>query len=66
MNQIKSSTFVMLAGKVLPPYIVFKAEHMWDSWCNGGPKMLDTTDQSLVSLIIHVFLTFSKKLYFHI
>ncbi len=41
MNQTKSSTSVMFAGTaavyVLAPYIVFKAEHMWDSWCNGGP-----------------------------
>ena len=22
--------------KVLAAYIVLKAEHMWDSWCNGG------------------------------
>ena len=25
-------------GKVLPSYIVFEVEHIWDSWCNGGPK----------------------------
>ena len=40
-NQTKSSTSVLFAGtatgKVLPLYIVFKAE---DSWWNGGPKNL--------------------------
>ena len=25
-------------GKVLAPHIVFKAEHICDSWCNGGPQ----------------------------
>jgi len=25
-------------GEFLPPYILFKAEHLYDSWCENGPK----------------------------
>ena len=25
------------AGRVLPPYIVYKAEHLWSTWTEGGP-----------------------------
>ncbi|KAJ8916979.1 hypothetical protein NQ315_008379 [Exocentrus adspersus] len=36
----KSSTSVMLAvagnGKLLPPYIVYKAKHMYEGWTEGG------------------------------
>jgi len=42
MNQSKASISVMFcgnaAGKVLPPYVVYKAEHLWERWCMGGPK----------------------------
>lgn len=41
MNSSKSSTSVMFAasgdGKILPPYVVYKAQHMYDSWSVGGP-----------------------------
>jgi len=43
-NSTKTSTTVRFCrnatGSVfLPPYVVFKAEHLWDSWCvNGAPK----------------------------
>ena len=44
MNQTKRSISIMFTGtatgKVLAPYIVFKVESMWGSWCNGGPKDL--------------------------
>ena len=25
-------------GEVLPPYVVYRAENMWDTWVSGGPK----------------------------
>jgi hypothetical protein len=25
-------------GRVLPPYIVYKSEELWDTWCTGGPE----------------------------
>lgn len=41
-NFSKSSTSVMFcgnaAGELLPPYVVFRAEHLWSTWCEGGPK----------------------------
>ena len=41
MNQSKSSTSVMYAsaadGTVLPPYIAYRATHMYDTWTEGGP-----------------------------
>lgn len=42
MNSSKASTSVMFAasadGKILPPYVVYKAVHLYDSWREGGPK----------------------------
>lgn len=42
MSSSKSSTSVMFAasgdGKLLPPYTVYKAVHLYDSWREGGPK----------------------------
>lgn len=41
-DSTKSSTSVMFCGSasgtVLPPYVVYKAEHLWDRWMEGGPK----------------------------
>ncbi|XP_055643403.1 uncharacterized protein LOC129779755 [Toxorhynchites rutilus septentrionalis] len=41
-NFIKSATSVMFCGsatgELLPPYVVFKAEHLWDSWTLNGPR----------------------------
>ena len=41
MNYSKSSTSIMFAGTasgtMLPPYTVYKAEHIWDTWVIGGP-----------------------------
>lgn len=41
-DSTKSSVSVMFCGSasghILPPYVVYKAEHMWDSWMEGGPK----------------------------
>lgn len=42
INSSKASTSVMFAatgeGKILPPYVVYKAQHLYDSWREGGPK----------------------------
>lgn len=42
MNSTKSSTSLMLAGTasgfVLPVYIVYKSEHLWSTWTEGGPS----------------------------
>lgn len=41
-NSSKSSTSIMFAvtgdGEVLPPYVVYKAEHLYESWTVGGVK----------------------------
>lgn len=41
MNSSKSSTSVMFAaagnGVILPPYIVYRAQHLYQSWTEGGP-----------------------------
>ena len=42
MNSIKTSTSVMFcstsASLLLPPYIVYKAEHLWNTWTIRGPQ----------------------------
>lgn len=42
MNQTKSSTSVMFAaaadGTLLPPYVIYKAAHLYDTWIVGGPS----------------------------
>ena len=42
MNSSKSSTSLMCAGtadgQLLSPYIVYKSEHLWDTWTERGPK----------------------------
>lgn len=41
MNSTKCSISVMFAaagnGTILPPYVVYKAQHIYDSWRVGGP-----------------------------
>lgn len=41
MNSTKSSISIMFAGTaagdVFPPYVVYKAERLYDQWCIGGP-----------------------------
>nr|XP_029716147.1 uncharacterized protein LOC115259576 [Aedes albopictus] len=41
-NFSKSATSVMFcgnaAGDLIPPYIVYKSECLWDSWTENGPK----------------------------
>ncbi|XP_047132683.1 uncharacterized protein LOC124811343 [Hydra vulgaris] len=41
MNSTKASVSVMFAaagdGTILSPYVVYKAQHMYDSWRVGGP-----------------------------
>lgn len=42
VNFSKSATSIMMCGSadgtLLPPYIVYKSECMWDTWCQNGPK----------------------------
>lgn len=42
VNYSKSSVSIMMCisatGEALPPYVVYKATNMWDSWREGGPK----------------------------
>lgn len=42
MNSTKSCTSIMMcgnaAGEMLSPYVVYKAEHLWDTWTEGGPE----------------------------
>jgi hypothetical protein len=42
IHSSKSAVSVMFAGsatgKLLPPYVVYKSEHLWDSWTEGGPE----------------------------
>ncbi|KAK4315437.1 hypothetical protein Pmani_013354 [Petrolisthes manimaculis] len=42
MNSTKSSISIMFActasGKLLPPYVVYKAKHIYDAWTEGGPS----------------------------
>lgn len=41
MDSTKASTSVMFSasgdGNILPPYVVYKAQHLYDSWREGGP-----------------------------
>lgn len=41
-NTTKTSVSVMFAGsasgELMPPYVVYKAEHLWDTWTLYGPK----------------------------
>ena len=42
IDSAKSSTSVMFAGSgggiLLPPFIVYKSEHIYDTWMSNGPK----------------------------
>ncbi|KAF2888284.1 hypothetical protein ILUMI_17888, partial [Ignelater luminosus] len=42
MNASKSSMSVMFTAvgdeSILPPYVVYKAEHLYSTWTTGGPK----------------------------
>ena len=42
INSAKSSVSLLVCGSasgdLLPPYIVYKAESMWSTWTEGGPK----------------------------
>ncbi|XP_012553005.2 uncharacterized protein LOC105842971 [Bombyx mori] len=42
LNQSKSSISIMMAGTaagvLLPPYVIYKASNVYDSWTTGGPK----------------------------
>lgn len=40
-NSTKAAVSIMVcanaAGEVLPPYVNYQAEKMWDTWTEGGP-----------------------------
>lgn len=42
IDHSKSSTSVMFSGSasgvLLPPYVCYRAEHLYDTWTEGGPK----------------------------
>ena len=42
MNATKSATSIMFAGtasgELLVPYVVYKAESLWETWREGGPR----------------------------
>ncbi|XP_028042420.1 uncharacterized protein LOC114252110 [Bombyx mandarina] len=42
MNHTKVSTSIMMAaaanGTLLPPFVVYKAQHVYDTWRQNGPK----------------------------
>lgn len=42
LNSTKSSTSVMFcgnaAGTTIPPYVIYKAEHLWSTWTENGPQ----------------------------
>ena len=42
LNTSKASTSIMYCGNAMgelsPPYVVYKAEHLWSTWTEGGPS----------------------------
>ena len=42
MNHSKSMTTIMTCGSasgvLLPPYVIYKSEHLWDTWTEHGPN----------------------------
>lgn len=42
VNHTKSATSIMICGSadgvLLPPYIIYKSDCLWDIWCKNGPK----------------------------
>lgn len=42
MNSTKTCTSIMMCGnavgEMLPPYVVYKSEHLWSTWTEGGPE----------------------------
>ena len=41
-NFSKGATSIMFSGTasgdLLPPYVVYKSDHLWDTWCECGPQ----------------------------
>lgn len=42
INYSKGNISVMFAGtasgELIPPYVIYKAQHLYDAWCERGPK----------------------------
>ena len=65
LNGTKASTSLMLAGtasgKVLPVYVVYESDHLWNTWVEGGPPKQDTTVQGLDGFFSVLVSFFSPK-----
>ncbi|KAG5878366.1 hypothetical protein JTB14_008726 [Gonioctena quinquepunctata] len=38
MNHSKSCTTIMVCGTLLPPYVIYRSVHLYDSWRENGPR----------------------------
>ena len=73
MNATKLSTSIMFSGKALghffPPYVVYKAVHLYDTWTEGGPPdaRYNQSDSgwlesaSFEDWFVHMILPYAKK-----
>ena len=55
------------AGQVLPCYVVYKAENLWSTWTEGGPKRTRYNRSSSGSTVVGLMLLvplIGLKLYF--
>lgn len=61
MNTTKARISLMYcriaSGMLLSLHVVYKAEHLWESWCNGGLKVQDSIEQNLDGSMLTVFKT---------
>ncbi|CAB3225831.1 unnamed protein product [Arctia plantaginis] len=52
LNQSRSSISIMMAGtaagELLPPYVIYKANNIYDTWTTGGPKGIIPVDRNQV------------------
>ena len=37
-NQSMGQSHPTANGELHPLYVIYKSEHLWGSWCEGGPK----------------------------
>ena len=65
LNGTKASTSLMLAGtasgEVLPVYVIYKSDHLWNIWVEGGPPKQDTTLQGLDGFFFVIVSIFSSE-----
>ena len=52
-NHSKAATSIMMCGAadgtLLPPYVIYRSENMWDSWTLGGPQGQPCCNQACCS-----------------